>query len=158
MIDAVIEELKTHQTQLDMDGVMVGVSRQALEELLAHVAAPAHPAPIAGLEPVAWQSRQKFNLERAAMGNIGGWSECSSDEATDHWACRPEREYRGLVPVAQAEAHAAEQVRAEREACAAIADVQYDEAPSSNSYDNGGSTIGWMEASRTIAAAVRARK
>lgn len=38
MIDAVIEELKTHQTQLDQDGVMVGVSRQALEELLAHVA------------------------------------------------------------------------------------------------------------------------
>ena len=54
MINAVIEELKTHQTQLDQDGVMVGVSRQALEELLAHVAAPAHPAPIAGLEPVAW--------------------------------------------------------------------------------------------------------
>ena len=41
MIDAAIEELKTHQTQLDMDGVMVGVSRQALEELLEHVAARA---------------------------------------------------------------------------------------------------------------------
>ena len=38
MINAVIEELKTHQTQLDQDGVMVGVSRQALEELLAHAA------------------------------------------------------------------------------------------------------------------------
>ena len=42
MIDAVIEELKTHQTQLDQDGVMVGVSRQALEELLAHVAEQVH--------------------------------------------------------------------------------------------------------------------
>lgn len=29
-----IENLKTHQQQLDMDGVIVGVSRQALEELL----------------------------------------------------------------------------------------------------------------------------
>lgn len=111
MIDAVIEELKTHQTQLDQDGVMVGVSRQALEELLAHVAAPAQPAPIAGLEPVAWQYRQRFNLERMAMGNIGGWSQCSSDEAMDHWARRPDFEYRGLFTRAQLEAHAAEQVR-----------------------------------------------
>lgn len=32
-----IEQLKTHQTQLDQDGVMVGVSRQALDEALAAV-------------------------------------------------------------------------------------------------------------------------
>lgn len=30
-----IEQLTNHQTQLDMDGVMVGVSRQALEEVLS---------------------------------------------------------------------------------------------------------------------------
>lgn len=67
MIDAVIEELKTHQTQLDRDGVMIGVSRQALEELLAHVAAPAHPAPIAGLEPVAW--RRPTDIPDIALGS-----------------------------------------------------------------------------------------
>ena len=110
MIDAVIEELKTHQTQLDQDGVMVGVSRQALEELLAHVAAPAHPAPIAGLEPVAWQLRYAgsnhpwVNAEKVNTGS--------------------DIEWRGLVPVAQAEAHAAEQVRAERERIAAWHDEQ----------------------------------
>ena len=97
MIDAVIEELKTHQTQLDQDGVMVGVSRQALEELLAHVAAPAHPAPIAGLEPVAWQLRYS--------------------DSNDPWVIAEKVnttsliEWRGLVPVEQAQAHAAEQVR-----------------------------------------------
>lgn len=34
-MNAAIEQLKTHQTQLDQDGVMVGVSRQALDEALA---------------------------------------------------------------------------------------------------------------------------
>jgi hypothetical protein len=32
--DAAIEQLTNHQQQLDQDGVMVGVSRQALEEVL----------------------------------------------------------------------------------------------------------------------------
>lgn len=35
-----IEELRYHQTQLDMDGVMVGVSRQALEEVLTYYGGP----------------------------------------------------------------------------------------------------------------------
>jgi hypothetical protein len=69
MIDAVIEELKTHQTQLDKDGVMVGVSRQALEELLAHVAASAQPAPIAGLEPVQETCVQRPRV--ACVGDVG---------------------------------------------------------------------------------------
>ena len=99
MINAVIEELKTHQTQLDMDGVMVGVSRQALEELLAHVAAPAHPAPIAGLEPVAWLMEWRTQPNSPMPKN---------DQP--------------LYSAAQLEAHAAEQVRAEREACARFAD------------------------------------
>lgn len=30
-----LDQLRNHQKQLDMDGVMVGVSRQALEEVLA---------------------------------------------------------------------------------------------------------------------------
>jgi hypothetical protein len=95
MIDAVIEELKTHQTQLDMDGVMVGVSRQALEELLAHVAAPAHPAPIAGLEPVAF-----LHLSE------GGDRDTSFLRSTNpYWKSQP------LYSTAQLEAHAAEQVR-----------------------------------------------
>lgn len=37
--DAAIEQLANHQEQLDFDGVMVGVSRQALDEVLAYVAA-----------------------------------------------------------------------------------------------------------------------
>lgn len=93
MIDAVIEELKTHQTQLDQDGVMVGVSRQALEELLAHVAAPAHPAPIAGLEPVAWRYRWRSKFLTYVIGEP-----------------RPD-DSEPLYTAAQLEAHAAEQVR-----------------------------------------------
>ena len=99
MIDAVIEELKTHQTQLDQDGVMVGVSRQALEELLAHVAAPAHPAPIAGLEPVAWRFTK---LSVWHVTSARNWAEAHGD------CVEP------LYTRAQLEAHAAEQVRAER--------------------------------------------
>jgi len=34
-----INQLKNHQQQLDADGVMVGVSRQALEEVLERIAA-----------------------------------------------------------------------------------------------------------------------
>jgi len=93
MIDAVIEELKTHQTQLDMDGVMVGVSRQALEELLAHVAAPAQPAPIAGLEPVAWRYWWRSKYLTYSL------NEPRPDDAEP------------LYTRAQLEAHAAEQVR-----------------------------------------------
>ena len=37
MIDAE-KQLREHQTQLDVDGVMVGVSRQALDEVLARIA------------------------------------------------------------------------------------------------------------------------
>ena len=88
MIDAVIEELKTHQTQLDMDGVMVGVSRQALEELLAHVATSAQPAPIAGLEPAAWLMEWRTQPNSPMPKN---------DQP--------------LYSAAQLEAHAAEQVR-----------------------------------------------
>ena len=93
MIDAVIEELKTHQTQLDQDGVMVGVSRQALEELLAHVAAPAQPAPIAGLEPVAWRYWWRSKYLTYSL------NEPRPDDAEP------------LYTRAQLEAHAAEQVR-----------------------------------------------
>ena len=96
MIDAVIEELKTHQTQLDQDGVMVGVSRQALEELLAHVAAPAQPAPIAGLEPVAWRFTK---LSVWHVTSEHGWADVHGD------CVEP------LYTAAQLEAHAAEQVR-----------------------------------------------
>lgn len=31
------QNLRDHQTQLDMDGVMVGVSRQAIDEVLAEI-------------------------------------------------------------------------------------------------------------------------
>jgi hypothetical protein len=93
MINAVIEELKTHQTQLDQDGVMVGVSRQALEELLAHVAAPAQPAPIAGLEPVAWRYWWRSKYLTYSL------NEPRPDDAE------------ALYTRAQLEAHAAEQVR-----------------------------------------------
>lgn len=36
-MNCALKELQEHQTQLDMDGVMVGVSRQALEEVLNEV-------------------------------------------------------------------------------------------------------------------------
>lgn len=35
-----IDQLRNHQTQLDMDGVMVGVSRQAIDEVLTYFASP----------------------------------------------------------------------------------------------------------------------
>ena len=140
MIDAVIEELKTHQTQLDQDGVMVGVSRQALEELLAHVAAPAHPAPISGLEPVAWRPIKTaprdgtpilcftpdYQSEFSDQSGIdvlwfdeGAWlynAEPVTFQPT-HWMplpASPNSASSGYYTLAQLEAHAAEQVRAER--------------------------------------------
>ena len=114
MINAVIEELKTHQTQLDQDGVMVGVSRQALEELLAHVAAPAHPAPIAGLEPVA--SLLDELREYTAL-RYAGDCKCGNCQLVPRATLD-----RAIQTMAQLEAHAAEQVRAERKVCAKIAD------------------------------------
>ena len=137
MIDAVIEELKTHQTQLDQDGVMVGVSRQALEELLAHVAAPAHPAPIAGLEPVAWQPIKTaprdgtpilcftpdYQSEFSDQSGIdvlwfdgGAWlyNAVPVTFQPTHWMplpASPNFSSSGYYTRAQLEAHAAEQVR-----------------------------------------------
>lgn len=50
-----IKSLTEHQEQLDMDGCMVGVSRQALDETLAYVAAlNAAPAPTAGGGEDVW--------------------------------------------------------------------------------------------------------
>lgn len=93
MIEVAIEELKMHQTQLDMDGVMVGVSRQALEELLAHVATPAPPALIAGLEPVAGDPIedlvQRFSealLAKLRLAQSKGRSGWDQDDWED--ACR----------------------------------------------------------------------
>ena len=37
-LEEALSELETHQTQLDMDGVMVGVSRQALDIVLISLA------------------------------------------------------------------------------------------------------------------------
>jgi hypothetical protein len=128
MIDAVIEELKTHQTQLDQDGVMVGVSRQALEELLAHVAAPAHPAPIAGLEPgCPFCGRDPFHridngigMEAVAVTccDLGDLffrgARAAPSEVTLSWEEFMEIGNKIAVlrmSAAQLEAHAAEQVR-----------------------------------------------
>ena len=106
MIDAAIEELKTHQTQLDMDGVMVGVSRQALEELLAHVAAPAQPAPIAGLEPVA--SLLDELREYTAL-RYAGDCKCGNCQLVPRATLD-----RAIQTMAQLEAHARSQKRKER--------------------------------------------
>ena len=35
--DRALHELKTNQQQLDMDGIMVGVSRQALDEMIDYI-------------------------------------------------------------------------------------------------------------------------
>jgi hypothetical protein len=52
--DAAIEQLRDHQEQLDFDGVMVGVSRQALDETLAYVEALSRPQPTPAGEIVAY--------------------------------------------------------------------------------------------------------
>ena len=144
MIDAVIEELKTHQTQLDQDGVMVGVSRQALEELLAHVATSAQPAPIAGLEPVAWLMEWRTQPNSPMPKN---------DQP--------------LYSAAQLEAHAAEQVRAEREVCASIIDArcaevlsrQYSDDPPPTEFEQSVNTNLRLTAALLpdLSAAIRAR-
>ena len=167
MIDAVIEELKTHQTQLDMDGVMVGVSRQALEELLAHVAAPAHPAPIAGLEPgCPFCGRDPFHridngvgMEAVAVTccDLGDLffrgARAAPSEVTLSWEEFMEIGHKIAVlrmSAAQLEAHAAEQVRAEREACAKIAEEMPHMLPMGEKHMRGLKGI-------DVAAAIRAR-
>ena len=123
MINAVIEELKTHQTQLDQDGVMVGVSRQALEELLAHIAKPAQPAPIAGLEPVqeTWFSDRALPV-LAMSGDVENdralklhfrrpVTDADRRDLTDALNLHIQHSRGQLYTRAQLEAHAAEQVR-----------------------------------------------
>lgn len=44
MPDAAIKNLRDYQRQLDMDGSEVGVSRQALDEVLAYLTRPTPPA------------------------------------------------------------------------------------------------------------------
>jgi hypothetical protein len=46
-----VAQLRENQKQLDMDGIMVGVSRQALEEVLA-----SHAALLAALKEIARQT------------------------------------------------------------------------------------------------------
>lgn len=72
-------------------------------------AQPAQPAPIAGLEPVAWQYKHNYPF--------GGVVWNDRDFYNGNYAI----ESRPLYTRAQLDAHAAEQVRAEREACAEIA-------------------------------------
>lgn len=63
--EGAIEQLTNHQQQMDMDGIIVGVSRQALDEVLAYVATrpeASHIGPTAELvELVANKIRQSFN-------------------------------------------------------------------------------------------------
>lgn len=47
-MDGAVEQLTNHQQQLDQDGIMVGVSRQAVDEVLASLTA--RDAEIANLE------------------------------------------------------------------------------------------------------------
>ena len=46
-----INQLREHQQQLDDDGIMVGVSRQALDEVLEYVSLMEGEAPLPGSEP-----------------------------------------------------------------------------------------------------------
>ena len=78
-----IEALTNNQRQLDADGCEVGVSRQALDELLAGYAALYHSAVLYEPYPVAWQQIKD-----------GKWVECSefvakgwSNEVSE--GCRP---------------------------------------------------------------------
>ena len=127
-------------------------------DLLVDIAtafAEAHvqPAPIAGLEPVAWQLRYS--------------------DSNDPWVIAEKVnttsliEWRGLVPVEQAQAHAAEQVRAEREVCASIIDArcaevlsrQYSDDPPPTEFEQSVNTNLRLTAALLpdLSAAIRAR-
>jgi hypothetical protein len=70
-----IENLRTNQQQLDMDGIIVGVSRQALEEVLAYVERlRAVPAPGWRAMPKEQPGVYPFTGERM----IVGWNDISS--------------------------------------------------------------------------------
>lgn len=74
-----IEELRCHQTQMDMDGVMVGVSRQALDEVLTYYGLAALASSQARMERLEEALRPFANAaddtERLAGhdGPLGQW-------------------------------------------------------------------------------------
>lgn len=61
-----VENLRQHQRQLDMDGIFVGVSRQALEEVLDYIEAD-RAAIREAMEPV---NRKKFPILGAPGATI----------------------------------------------------------------------------------------
>lgn len=81
-LTSAIDQLQNHQTQLDMDGVAVGVSRQALDIVLDALAR-------AGLEAGKAEEsmRERAALEAEGIGEAygmdeTGWAECSETVAT----------------------------------------------------------------------------
>ncbi|MBN7763837.1 hypothetical protein JYP52_22110 [Nitratireductor aquibiodomus] len=87
-LEGAIEQLRNHQTQLDADGIMVGVSREALDMALAALSAPKAEA----VDPAAWQRRKLYD----ANGRIPQWDFCPASEATEHFEKTPGYEYRPL--------------------------------------------------------------
>ena len=72
-----IDNLNHHQTQLDMDGVMVGVSRQALCEVLTaleNAFALSQPAAVAQWRDISSLQSQLDAVREAAA--VAGWNAC----------------------------------------------------------------------------------
>lgn len=109
-----IDNLLHHQRQLDMDGIEVAVSRQALCEVLAGIDAVLAAAPSPSSEAVGWrpietaphgvevllatppfrcmgeQARWEMRVGCASWGErIGGFSNRSQDAYATHWMPLP---------------------------------------------------------------------
>ena len=83
---AALENLKNHQQQLDADGCMVGVSRQALDEILAdYEALTAQPVPQAAGVDLVWEDG-KFPMDTTMLFshayNFDGLDCCSQRTVT----------------------------------------------------------------------------
>lgn len=70
--DAAIDNLANHQTQADMDGVLVTVSRQALDETLGYLAAlrQSPDSRLAALEEVAKAARELIAVSDATGDHV----------------------------------------------------------------------------------------
>lgn len=97
-----VENLACHQEQCDADGVMVKVSRQAVDEvvntinqLAIDLSASSSPASEAGREPVAWLVT---NLKTNAQFTRFSALDAKMDADSKGWFCVIEPLYRASPP------------------------------------------------------------
>lgn len=79
------EQLRNHQTQLDIDGIMVGVSRQAIDECLQEIEAQA--ARITELEGLLAEMKSSCR----SIGDEHGNLTCPGADVLAYWKERAER-------------------------------------------------------------------